>query len=206
MNWNLNEVETSNGKNNNNKKEYKKVEWLKTPGSYICTINGIQTEHDNPNWKGGTPYIEFSVFTEDGRKITPRFYQPKDNDKPESADFKRKLLKEFLVNAGVTDFSNIEDSMKESTGKRLQCVFCTEEYIGTDRETNEPMVRTSLKYKFSKKMGQTIKYDAKYNKQLTPDQHKDFLDLHKVWCESSNKSTNDNGVVYETNDGEDLPF
>ena len=210
MTWNLNEVETSNNKNNN-KKDYKKVEWLKTPGSYTMTINSMSTQDDNPNWQGGTPYIEFAMYTGDGRKITARFYQPKETDKPSSADFKRKLLKEFLVNAGVTEFDNIDDSMTQAIGKRLQCVFCTEEYVGTDRETNEPVVRTALKYKFSKKMGQTIKYDAKYNKSLSPDQHKDFQELHRIWLDS-NKTTEDD-VVFDDRDGvptmrdaDNLPF
>lgn len=203
MTWNLNEVETSNNKNNN-KKEYKKVEWLKTPGAYTVTINGWTDDEHEENYHG-SPFIGFNLYTEDGRKNSTRFYKPKDTDKPTSAEFKRKLIKEFLVNAGVTVFDDMDKALNEATGKRLQCVFCTEEYVGTDRETNEPIVRTALKYKFSKKMGQTIKYDAKYNKSLSPDQHKDFQELHKIWLDS-NKATQDNGVVYESDDADNLPF
>ena len=54
-------------------------------------------------------------------------------------------------------------------------------------------------------MGQTIKYDAKYNKSLSPDQHKDFQELHKIWLDA-NKATQDNGVVYESDDADNLPF
>ena len=204
MTWNLNEVETSNNKKNN-KKEYKKVEWLKTPGSYTVTINGWTDDEHEENYHG-SPFIGFNLYTEDGRKNSTRFYKPKDGEKPSTSEFKRKLLKEFLVNAGVTSFDDMDAALNDAVGKRLQCVFCTEEYVGTDRETNEPVVRTALKYKFSKKMGQTIKYDAKYNKTLSPDAHKDFQELHRIWSESQAGSSNDNGVVFESHDGEDLPF
>ena len=119
MTWNLNEVETSNNKN---KKEYKKVEWLKTPGAYTVTINGWTDDEHEENYNG-SPFIGFSLYTEDGRKNSTRFYKPKNTDKPTSAEFKRKLLKEFLVNAGVTVFDDMDKALNQATGKRLQCVF-----------------------------------------------------------------------------------
>jgi hypothetical protein len=191
-NWNLNEVSTSQ---KTEKKEYKKVDYLKTPGSYTCTVNGQLSEKEMEGYTG-SPFLDFIMYTSDGKKTKARFWTPKETDAPKTADFKRKLLKEFMINCGVKDFTNMSDALDQVIGKRLQVCFTTQEYIGTDRETNEPVVRTSLQYKFSKKVGETIKYDAKYNRTLSPEQTMQYNELHKLWSETKTTVEDDDNLPF----------
>ena len=63
----------------------------------------------------------------------------------------------------------------------------------------EPIVKTALDYKFSKKAGENIKYDPKYNKTLTPEQRQTFNTLLDEYTGSPN-------VVSQSDDDDNLPF
>ena len=147
-NWNLNEVSTSQ---KTEKKEYKKVDYLRTPGSYTCTVNGQLSEKEMEGYTG-SPFLDFILYTSDGKKTKARFWTPKETDAPKTADFKRKLLKEFMINCGVKEFS--------------------------------------------KKVGETIKYDAKYNRKLSPEQNMQYIELHKLWSETKTTVEDDDNLPF----------
>jgi len=193
-NWNLDQTQTST--ENYSKKEYKKVDYLRTPGAYKVTVNGM-TDSANVEGYGGSPYVEFTLFTVDGKKTRARFWTPKEADAEKTADFKRKLLKEFMINCGITDFSDMNTAFSNVTGKTLNVCFTTREYIRTDRETGEPGIGTALDYKFSKKANENVKYDAKYNKTLNQDDLQTLEDLKASWS---------GNVTTKSEVDEDLPF
>ena len=196
-NRNLDQTETSTS--NTPKKEYKKVEYLRTPGAYKVTINGMNDSADVEGYSG-SPYIEFNLYTIDGKKTRARFWGVKDSDQERTADFKRKMLKEFMINAGVTDFSDMSSAFDSCIGKTINVCFTTREYIRTDRETGEPGIGTALDYKFSKKANENVKYDPKYNKTLTPDQRETYNTLLEEYNSSNSVSS------ASSEDDENLPF
>mgnify|MGYP005818151779 FL=1 len=196
MTWNLNN--TTDTQPNNFKKDYKKIEYLKQPGAYKVTINS-QTDQDDREDYNGSPYIEFSLYTIDGKKTRARFWAPREGDSEKASEFKSKLLKEFMLSAGVKSFDNMDEALKECIGKTINVCMTTREYITTDRDTGEPIVRTALDYKFSKKAGENIKYDAKYNKTLTPEQRQTFNTLLDEYTGSP-------AVSNQSDDDDNLPF
>lgn len=194
-NWNLNEVELNDNPNKKSDKDYKKVEYIRTPGAYKVSVNGVIKSEDNMDYTG-SPYIEFTLFTEDGKKGRARFWSPRTTDKPKSAEFKRKMLKEFLVNCGVTVFDDVETAFKQTVGASLNVCFTSREYLGTNRESGAPEVKTAVDYKFSKKANQIVKYDPKYNKVLSSDDRALLTNLQN----------NYDSRVIEDDEYDDAPF
>lgn len=196
MSWNLNNTTTD--KPTNTKKEYKKVEYLRQPGAYKVTINGWTDDVHTENYNG-SPFVEFTLYTVDGKKSRARFWSPKAGDSERAVEFKNKLLKEFMLNVGVKSFDNMEEAFNNCVGNTVNVCFTTREYITTNRDTGEPIVKTALDYKFSKKAAENIKYDPKYNKTLTPEQRETYNTL-------LNEYTNSANVVSQSDDDDNLPF
>ena len=59
-----------------------------------------------------------------------RFWAVKETDKPSTQEWKTKQIKDFLVNAGVKDFSDDSKAMNDAIGNSLMVTFISEEYIG----------------------------------------------------------------------------
>lgn len=196
MSWNLNNTTTD--KPNNTKKDYKKVEYLRQPGAYKVTINGWTDDVHTENYNG-SPFVEFTLYTVDGKKSRARFWSPKEGDSERAIEFKNKLLKEFMLNVGVKSFDDMEDAFNKCVGNTVNVCFTTREYITTNRDTGEPIIKTALDYKFSKKAAENIKYDPKYNKTLTPEQRETYNTLLDEYTKSAN-------VVSQSDDDDNLPF
>ena len=174
-----------------------------TPGAYVCTVTGFKNSTEIENY-GGSPFIEFYMLTECGKLATARFWVIKETDSPKSKDWKRKQLKDFLMNCGVKDFSSDLNACKESVNKRIQCAFVSEEYVGRDKESGTPIKRTAVKYLWSSAMGKKITYDSKYNKTLSEEDAQLVNGIEKL-----NKAFDvevDTSVVSQSHDDADLPF
>ena len=196
MSWNLNNTTTD--KPTNTKKDFKKVEYLRQPGAYKVTINGWTDDVHTENYNG-SPFVEFTLYTVDGKKSRARFWSPKTGDSERAIEFKNKLLKEFMLNVGVKSFDDMEDAFNKCVGNTVNVCFTTREYITTNRDTGEPVIKTALDYKFSKKAAENIKYDPKYNKTLTPEQREAYNTLLDEYTKSAN-------VVSQSDDDDNLPF
>ena len=174
-----------------------KVEYIK-PGAHLCTITSISTSDNLDNYNG-SPFIDFNVSS-NNKVGRCRFWAVKETDKPSTMEWKTKQIKDFLVNAGVKDFSDDSTAMNASIGKSLMVAFISEEYIGVNKDTDEPVIRESVRYRWSSKEGGNCTYTPDMNKQLTEEQISEFSMKHSQWSKNSNAN-------YDTHDvDDDLPF
>ena len=95
-----------------------------TEGAYNCEIISVETSASRDNYNGA-PYIMFNVKS--GDKIgRARFWAIRESDKPSSKEWKEKQLKDFLVNCGVTDFTDDTESIRQAVGKKVNICFTNE--------------------------------------------------------------------------------
>ena len=187
--FNLNTTTTTKAKG-------EKLEFIQ-PGAHECTITGLSTSDQLENYKG-SPFIDFRVKTlaEVGKC---RFWAVKETDKPSTKEWKTKQLKDFLINAGVKDFSDDSKAMNDAIGNSLMVTFISEEYIGKNRDNDEPVIRTSVKYRWSAKSGGKCTYNANMNQELSEEQMSEFSMKHSEWSKA-------NSSMSATSDDEDMPF
>mgnify|MGYP003139079039 CR=1 FL=1 len=173
-----------------------KLEFL-SPGAHKCKITGLKTSDELDDYNG-SPFIEFAV-TSNGKFGKCRFWAVKETDKPSTQEWKTKQMKDFLVNSGIRDFSDDSKAMNDALGKSLMIAFISDEYIGINRDTKEPTIRTALKYRWSAKLGGKCTYNQSMNQELSDEDMKDFQSRHKEW-------SNANSIEAENKSEEDLPF
>ena len=174
-----------------------RVEYI-TPGAYECKITGITTSDQLDEYKG-SPFIQYAV-TSNSKVGRCRFWAVKQTDKPSTQEWKKKQMKEFLVNAGVKDFSDDSKAMNDAIGKSLMITFISEEYIGVNRDTQEPVIREATKYRWSSKAGGKCSYNNDMNQELNEEQMSEFSMKHSEWSKANDT------VNSSVKDDEDLPF
>ena len=174
-----------------------KVEYI-TPGAHECKITGLTTSEQLEDYKG-SPFIQYAV-TSNGKVGRCRFWVVKETDKQSTQEWKSKQIKDFLVNSGVQDFSDDSKAMNEAIGNSLMVTFISEEYIGKNRDNQEPVIRTATKYRWSAKSGGNCTYNHDMNQTLTDEQMADFSKQHSDWS-SANSSMSASAA-----DDEDMPF
>ena len=180
----------------NGRAKSEKIEYI-TPGAYECKITGVTTSEQLEDYKG-SPFIQYSIMS-GGKVGRCRFWAVKETDKPSTQEWKTKQLKDFLVNAGVRDFSDDSKAMNNAIGNSLMITFISEEYIGINKETQEPVIRTATKYRWSAKSGGKCTYNADMNQELNEEKMSEFSIKHSEWSKSN---TIDQNAVND----EDMPF
>mgnify|MGYP003636275412 FL=1 len=174
-----------------------KVEYI-TPGAYECKITGITTSDQLDEYKG-SPFIQYAVSS-NGKVGRCRFWAVKQTDKPSTQEWKKKQMKEFLINAGVKDFSDDSKAMNSAIGNSLMVTFISEEYIGVNRDTQEPVIREATKYRWSAKIGGKCSYNNDMNQQLNEEQMSEFSMKHSEWTKANN------AVSSAVENDDDMPF
>ena len=173
-----------------------KVEYI-TPGAHECKITGLTTSDQLEDYKG-SPFIQYSV-TSNGKVGRCRFWVVKETDKPSTQEWKSKQIKDFLVNAGVKDFSDDSKAMNDAIGNNLMVAFISEEYIGKNRDNEEPVIRTATKYRWSSKVGGKCTYNNEMNQTLTDEQMSEFSTQHSEWSKA-------NSSMAASSNDDDMPF
>lgn len=84
------------------------------PGWHIMQITGESSSSANPDYTG-SPYIAVKLKWEGG-EFTEKFWLPKPDDNPNSAEYKNKRLRELFDSVGITA-ENV--STKDLPGKSL---------------------------------------------------------------------------------------
>ena len=174
-----------------------RVEYI-TPGAYECKITGMTTSDQLDEYKG-SPFIQYAV-TSNSKVGRCRFWAVKQTDKPSTQEWKKKQMKEFLVNAGVKDFNDDSNAMNDAVGKSLMVTFISEEYIGVNRDTQEPVIREATKYRWSAKVGGKCTYNNNMNQTLSEEDMEEFRRRHSDWTKANST------VNSSVKDDEDLPF
>ena len=75
----------------------------------------------------------------------------------------------------------------------------SEEYIGINKDNQEPVIRTSTKYRWSAKSGGKCTYEHKMNQTLDDEKMSEFSEKHSMWSKS-------NTIAQSAADDEDMPF
>jgi hypothetical protein len=76
--------------------------------------------------------------------------------------------------------------------------FISEEYIGINKETEEPVIRTAVKYRWSSKVGGKCTYNNDMNKTLTEEEMAEFSTKHASWGRAN--------AVAQDAANDDMPF
>ena len=169
-----------------------------TEGAYSCKVIGVETSVTRNDYNGA-PYVQFNIKTVCGKVGRAKFWAVRETDKPSTKEWKAKTLKEFLVNCGVVNFTNDTDAIKAATGMKVNITFIYEEYIGYNKETDEPYVRKAVKYRWSSKDGHRISYKDDLNQTLSKQDYNRFIAEKSEW-------ESQNGANTTASDDEDLPF
>ena len=187
--FNLNTTTTGRAKG-------ERVEYI-TTGAHECKITGLSTSEQLEDYKG-SPFIQYAV-TSSGKVGRCRFWIVKETDKQSTQEWKTKQIKDFLINAGVKDFSDDSRAMNAAIGNSLMVTFISEEYIGKNRDNEEPVIRTATKYRWSAKSGGKCTYNNDMNQTLNDEQMADFSKQHSDWSSA-------NSSMSATSNDEDMPF
>ena len=161
-------------------------------GAYTVTIKSVDDSKNRSEYNGSA-YLDFNLKAEDGSEGRARFWKVKPTDKPESAEFKSRVLKQFLINAGITDFTNPIEVIKSSVGKSLNVLMRSSEYWTTNRETDEPSIRKRIEYYTSRNVGETLTYKDSINKPLSGDEMNAYMAAHKAWSGTEKTPAETNG-------------
>ena len=173
-----------------------KVEYI-TPGAHECRITGLTTSEQLEDYNG-SPFIQYSV-TSNGKAGRGRFWAIKETDKPSTKEWKTKQIKDFLINAGVRDFSDDSKAMNDAVEKSLMITFISEEYISVNKENQEPVIRTAVKYRWSAKSGGKCTYNPDMNQVLSEEEISEFSKKHSEWSKANSSKA-------ASSDDEDMPF
>ena len=89
--------------------------------------------------------------------------------------------------------------MNAAIHQDLMIAFISEEYIGINKETEEPVIRTAVKYRWSSKVGGKCTYNNDMNQTLTDEQMAEFSKKHSEWSKANN-------TMQTITEDEDMPF
>tara|TARA_R110002020_G_scaffold252540_5_gene466476 strand:- start:164 stop:742 length:579 start_codon:yes stop_codon:yes gene_type:complete len=187
--FNLNTVQTGKAKK-------EKIEYIE-PGAHECKVTGLTTSDQLEDYKG-SPFIDYAIIS-NGKVGRCRFWAVKETDKASTQEWKTKQIKDFLINAGVRDFSDDSNAMNDAVGKSLMVTFISDEYITVNRDTSEPVIKTSVKYRWSAKSGGKCTYNPGMNQTLSDADMAEFSNKHASWGKA-------NAAIQEAATDEDMPF
>ena len=179
--------------NTTSSKPQGKQEYLQ-PGAHQCKIVSITTSDLLDNYKG-SPFITFNVVS-DNKHGRVQMWAVKDTDKPSTQEWKKKQMKDFLVNAGVKDFSDDSKAMNDAIDKDVMITFISEEYVTTNRDTGEPVIRESIKYRWSNKSGAKCLYNPDMNKKLSNEDRSKYQTMMEQWGVSNTAQTVDDDMPF----------
>ena len=171
-----------------------KVNYL-NEGIHNVKITKLESsEKTNP--KAKTPYIEFSMEDKAGGATRTRMYGNTNDTKSEAKLYKAKRLKEFLVAAGVTDFTvGNNKACMDAVGKEIEVCLITREYWL--EENGQPTIKKTTDMFFANKKGTGKVFDAKWNRPLDGDDLRAYTNALEF---AGTTSVNESSAV------NDMPF
>ena len=140
-------------------------------GAYGVVIKSFKDSASNVEYKG-TPYYEFLVEDKDGGIAYLKFSGVDSHTSEAAARVRTEIFKQFLINAGVKTFDNPKSSCEEAVGKSLYVCLAEREWWTIDKDTDNPVIKTRVEYKFSGT--RPLVFKESYNKPLHPEQRADY--------------------------------
>ena len=183
---------------NLDKVELKQRESYLKEGTYQVTIKSLQSS-DAMNIKPKTPFIEYIAETSSGHKARLKFQGSNESTPDNVKTIRTTIMKEFLTNCGITDFSDWVASCKQAIGKQLYVCLAKREYWTNDKD-GKPVIRNVVEYKFSSRT--PITFDEKYNKPLSMDDMRKYNEAMKFAAADAVTATEETS----SSENSDLPF
>lgn len=136
-------------------------------GAHTVQIKAVRTSDEVPGYQG-TPFFEFTAENDNGSALL-KFMGVDSHTSEAAARVRTEIFKSFLMNAGATNFENGHASATSIIGKTLEVCLASREYWTTDKDTDKPVIRTRVEYKFSNPKGKIINFKDSYNKSLSAE-------------------------------------
>jgi hypothetical protein len=106
--------------------------------------------------------MEFVVEDRTGAVAYLKFGAVDEHTSPEAARVRTEIFKSFLINAGVSNFESPQVAAKEAIGNFIEVCLCEREWWTVDKETDRPVIKTRVEYKFSGKTGRPLLFKESY--------------------------------------------
>lgn len=159
--------------------EVKESEYINAPCILEVAVKNITVETP----EGKKPYLEVTFEADDNRISKDRFYLAVEGDSEASAQFKRERIKRLLMNCEANLELPGDGPIKDAIGKKVQVLFKSREYIGVDEnQNNKPVIKETIEYSFSEKIGKKINANETYFKgYLRPEDQQKLNGLLMQW-------------------------
>ena len=156
-------------------------------GAHTVAVKSFKTSDENAGHQG-TPFFEFVVENIDGIAFL-KFNGVDSHTSEAAAKVRTSIFKNFLSAAGATTYSDAHTAANSIIGNKLEVCLASREYWTTDKDTNTPIIKSRIEYKFANPFGKTIAFKDSYNKKLSPEELAAYEDA-KSLSQSSNSEVN----------------
>ena len=181
------------------------------PGVYKCKVTAVE---ESPDGHTGAPYLLFKMRTDDNKMISAKLWVARDSDDETKANNKdnriKKVFEAFKIEMEGKDGAAL---MAEAVGKEANFAFQSREYVGKDKDSGKPEIKTVLNYFYCGAIGDKINdlNESNYIQRLSTADEREFASRMDMW----NKQNPAKGGAVEPKTGasnpatqaeDDLPF
>ena len=166
---------------------------LKTPesksdylgaGAHTVEIRKFKTSDEVPGYQG-TPYTEFMVGNDEGIAFL-KFSGVDSHTSEAAAKVRTEIFKSFLISAGATTFQDPHMACNSIINKKIEVCLAKREYWTTDKDTNNPEIKTRVEYKFANPFGSKITFKDSYNKPMSAEDRQKYEQAVSLSTSGSN--------------------
>lgn len=152
-----------------------------TPGVYLCKVTEVE---ESPAEHTGAPYLLFKMRTSDNKMISAKLWVARDTDDETKAANKDNRIKKVFEAFGI-DMTGKDGAtlMAEAVGKEANFAFQSREYVGKDKDSGKPEIKTVLNYFYCGKVGEKINdlNESNYIQRLNEADEREFASRMDLW-------------------------
>jgi len=152
-----------------------------TPGVYLCKVTAVE---ESPEEHTGAPYLLFKMRTSDNKMISAKLWVARDEDDETKANNKDNRIKKVFEAFGI-DMEGKDGAalMAEAIDKEANFAFQSREYVGKDKSSGMPEIKTVLNYFYCGKVGDKINdlNESNYIQRLNEADERKFADMKATW-------------------------
>lgn len=177
-----------------------------TPGVYLCKVKEVE---ESPEAHTGAPYLLFKMRTEDGKMISAKLWVARDSDDETKANNKDNRIKKVFEAFGI-DMEGKDGAalMAEAIDKEANFAFQSREYVGKDKSSGKPEIKTVLNYFYCGKIGEKINdlNESNYIQRLSEADEREFASRMEMWNKQNPSDSTPAKEEAKTEGKDDLPF
>ena len=147
-------------------------------GAHTVSVKSFKTSDENAGHQG-TPFFEFVVENIDGIAFL-KFNGVDSHTSEAAAKVRTSIFKNFLSAAGATTYSDAHTAANSIIGNKLEVCLASREYWTTDKDTNAPVIKSRIEYKFANPSGKKITFKDSYNKPMSAEDRARYEEALKL--------------------------